>query len=546
MYPPIAFWPTRRSDLNIQPVRTRQAGISLLEVAMLMVIVTCAMVPIIHNIGGPTNTQGNAARAVGLQSKEILLANTLIEQALASDYQTFNCNSSFNTANFPTAGKSSNFPSSNRCVNNSYSQPLYYRWTVHNTAQAGILPTGNEYYTAVLNVFDKQTGGNPILTMPTSFFRNTSGGQTVSSKIGIMIVQDISGSMASSKPSGSVGNVNQGDVASPFLRYRYHDPAYPAYNNYPGGSPLNLYDNKQLDIAAASPDDPTTPQNESYLAPNILGAPKCTSKSNINSAHWLPSNFYANGTYSKALDAVQQDAVINICKRSSNYLDTYMSRIEAARSSLLSFLVSMEQDPSLYENTQLGLMTFSSNGGTGNQLLVNMESPTGAPAQYKQMRRKISWINRDGPGLIPSGGGTMMYEAVRDGANNLFTAPNLDSRIILLVTDGEPHGPFPNGDPGQYTPANHAAFQDLASQIGNGTFPGSNKQSATIYTLGLIYDYNAMQPWLETDLASRTPGGQFFYANTVKSMPGIFDQIKYQIQRVILLNKSNRFNVDFN
>src|SRR4051812_2737813 len=112
MFRLLAPWPNGVPDLSVQRVRARQVGISLLEVAMLMIIVTLALVPIIQHLGGPSSAQGNAVRAVGFQSKEILLGNTLIEQALANNFKTFNCGGAFNPATFPGQGLAANFPAS--------------------------------------------------------------------------------------------------------------------------------------------------------------------------------------------------------------------------------------------------------------------------------------------------------------------------------------------------------------------------------------------------------------------------------------------------
>src|SRR5689334_7845994 len=119
--------------------RFRQAGLSLLEVAMLMMILTLALVPLIRHLGGPTGSQGNSSRMVGMQTKEVLLANTLIEEALSNDYSSLGCNSAFNPSSFPAIGTFASFPASSRCVNNSYNQPLYYQWIVNNASQASAL-----------------------------------------------------------------------------------------------------------------------------------------------------------------------------------------------------------------------------------------------------------------------------------------------------------------------------------------------------------------------------------------------------------------------
>jgi hypothetical protein len=128
-----------------------------------------------------------------------------------------------------------------------------------------------------------------------------------------------------------------------------------------------------------------------------------------------------------------------------------------------------------------------------------------------------------------------MYGGLQRGAQIVFADNTLDNRIIFLVGDGEP----------TVAPTNHAAFQTLATQIGNGTFPGANGKTASVFTLGLLSGDVGLPIYLRDDIANRTPGGQFFFAQNMGDVSPMFDQIKYQIQRVILLNKSNRYNVDF-
>lgn len=538
---------------------------------MLMLILTLALAPMIKMMGGPSSAQGNSARVVGTQSKEVLLANTLIEQALANNYSSFNCGGSFNPASFPATSVSSSFPSNSRCSTTAYTQqPLYYQWTVRNAAQANsLMPTGDQYYNAVLNIYAGSSGGNPILSLPTSFFYNASGATTPQTKTGIVVIQDISGSMMWGQNDYDTVN-STGDsipfgavVAPPYLRYRYSDPAW-GYN--PPASIALAYasggnaHNDQLDVfSAKTADDPTTPWNDMYLGTGILGTPNCSLNNAWNSANWQGSQLYSqninslggawnfnygNGQMYQSQPTIQ-NTLINICNRSPDWntmMNNNVARIEAARGSLLNFVVSMEADPNLYNNTRLGFETFSSPNsgadndpsGQGYDVRVALES-IDANNRFANMRRQISWMNREGPGQINAFNGTNYTAPINKAEQMLLNDPTLMNRFILLVSDGAPNGP---GD-------THSQLAALATQIGNGTYPGANGKTTTMFTLGLMSDDPQMPQFLQTDLAQNTPAGQYFQANNVGDVSPIFDQIKYQIQKVILLNQTTRYNVNF-
>ena len=541
----------------------RKRGISLLEVTLLIAIVALAVVPIVRGLGGPSSANGNAARVVSLQSRSLLLANTLIEEAMAHDFNSFNCKAGpFDPNNFPDTGTFANFPTSSRCIDNSYNQPTYYQWNVQNAAQANsLMPTGNEYYQAVLNVYNSATGGTPILTLPTSFFYNSSGFDTPPNKIGIVVIQDISGSMAwgqnSNYPVNGAGDSSPNDavVSSPYLVYRYSDPAVnytpPAAIALNWASGANAF-NDQLDIVTAqNTDDPDTDWNDVYMGNGALGLgttggsiSNCQSNTNWNSANWKNSQLYTS-QYPYNNNTLR-DTIIRICNRSPNWdtmMNDNMSRIEAARGSLLNFILSVEADSTLYQNTKLSFETFSApNGptqnnpsGLGYDVRVPLES-VDANNRYPNMRRAVSWMNREGPGQINVYEGTHYTAPLRKAAANLFSDNTLTDRFILFLSDGAPNGP---GD-------THAQLGTLSTQIGNGTYPGSAGKTATIFTLGMMSDSPQMDQYLQNDMAQKTPGGQYFEAQNVGDVSGMFDQIKYQIQRVVLLNRANRYNVNFN
>jgi len=282
-----------------QKSKVKHSGISLLEMAMVMIVVSVALLPVMQTLngarvkgsGGANDMTGPADRMTGYKSKEALMANSLIEQALAGDYSHFNCNSSgaamaFNPdTDFPAAGTTKVF---NRCTNTSYNQSMYFQWTMYSVPN---LPLQNQYYRASLNVYNQASGGAPLLTLQTNFFRNSGAYSTGNNSTGIMLALDNSGSMASAKVENA-GMITYNSIAAPFMFYRYDKNLFEGttYTNYyngtnyvvhfpagkvpgyapggyyqaisaggPGKSILDMWDNTQLDMGLAQAINTTTP-----------------------------------------------------------------------------------------------------------------------------------------------------------------------------------------------------------------------------------------------------------------------------------------------
>ncbi|HEY9744765.1 MAG TPA: vWA domain-containing protein [Oculatellaceae cyanobacterium] len=515
---------------------------SLAELGMVMVIISLALAPVVKMLGGPTTEQGNAVQVIGQKSKEILLANTLIEKALAADYTyTFGCEST-NTqfkpadpkAGFPTAGKWANLPAS-PCESKNYNQSLYYQWTVRNmdqTTGTG-LPDKNHYYTAVLNVWSDPSQP-PLLSLPASFYWSEGGITNEVGKTGIAVILDTSGSMCWGKTDNTPACYN--GLASPYLKYRFADTGY---NPSPSSINMgNIRNNQNLDIVSLkATNEPDTEWDDRYLGSNIHGAGACDTAAN-NDALWTNSLWSLSNNTGKA-------HVRALCKLTGRngagwggILDSNFSRIEAARSSLLSFLTSIEANPDLYQNVKLGFITFGSN--VTNQV-VPLESAD-SQNQFFAMRRKFTWLNRSGPGLISATTNTNMYDALQRGADVLYNDSTLTSRIIFFVGDGEP----------TVGKTDMKSLAALSKSIGEGTYAGAKGKKITVFSLGLLSQKinkstgnRYLDDYLKTSMSDLTPGGTYNFAQTIGEMAPIFEQISYQIQRMVLLNKGSRYNLDF-
>lgn len=513
--------------------RDRKPGISLIEIGMVLVIISLALAPIVQMVSGPSSKsgEGSATRMSSIRSKEAVLANTIVERVIASGGVVRNC--AGGPAALPAAGVTVTMAA---CQDNTYNKPMWWQWTVQNVTNAGPTPTDNFYYHATLNVYDQPpaNGVTPTVTFPTYFFRNTGGGAQETSKTGIVIVQDVSGSMSWGRVNGTPPDYANPLVSSPYLTYRYAVGGY----NPPAGIQLDINDNSQLDIVRAlDADDPNTPWDDRYPKPGVLGMANCNVSAAYNSA-----NFNGSNLFHMTNNTPMRDHARNVCAATaanwSTVMDNDMSRLEAARSSLLSFLVDIENDPTLANNMKMGFVTFSSVGSIITQ--VNMESPVAG--RFPQMRQRLTWMNRSANGL-PGGnpiyptGGTAMHGGITRGGQILYADNELDNRIIFFVGDGEP----------TEGPTSHASFQTLAKQLSQREgliFPGAQPgEKTTIFTLGLIRDEAVMRPYLKDDLADNTDGGAFFYAQNVADMDTVFEQVKYQLLKVALLNMQNRYNI---
>src|SRR5689334_2845467 len=81
-----------------QLTRKRGKGFSLIEVAVILLFISLAMVPIVANISGPggqygtgnARVSGSGTTLIGSKHKEITLANALMERLLSGDMSILN------------------------------------------------------------------------------------------------------------------------------------------------------------------------------------------------------------------------------------------------------------------------------------------------------------------------------------------------------------------------------------------------------------------------------------------------------------------------
>lgn len=540
-------------------------GFSLVEMAMVLVFISLAMVPIVSMINGQTSTEGNVTRVSAIKSKSALFANSILESALTGDYTGqfgINCG---NNVIWPTDGS----PNQTYNCNNigPYNTPMSYQWNLrlvsgNNASNAEEIIQGNKLYVASLNVYESATaGGAPVLTLPTYLMQDI-GGDTISSEsTGMVLALDTSGSMAWPETNNAI-SPTQG-VSSPFMRYRYSNYA-PVAANVPVNLQLNMWDNSQLDLVYAqstqtpADDDPEpfTAFNEAYpyaAGPaNNMGYPftpplNCTDPTvdlRGTEFEWI---FHRNNI--RGNNSSNQNNIADLCRAKAsqadweNVVNANLSRIEASRTGAISLLLEMESDPDIASNIDMGFISWS---GSAITTEVNMESSVpmmGLGERFPNMRQRLLWINRydmnaggnimNGGNNIGPGGGTPMDLALRRAVDVVrdSAARDYGRKIIILLTDGEP-----SPATGDNTNANLISY---ANSVGNGEPVESER--ITIFTIGLI----GADPTLMSNIANATPNGQAYVTSDISELKAIFEQIAYQAKRLALLSKGNNYGINF-
>ncbi|MDX2084671.1 MAG: vWA domain-containing protein [Candidatus Melainabacteria bacterium] len=546
--------------------RLHQAGISLTEVALITLFMSLALVPIIGMVGGKTDAgpSGTSTAASRNSSREVIAANSIMERALAGEIMNGGSFASpllINTLNdLPKAGV---LNTARHAYDNN--QNIWYEWTLRDVSyklnQNGqpvdangltvsanspnlvrIAPDGNRLVQATLRVYNGQSGTQPSVVFPTYLFRNEANFQGQEAKTtDIVLILDVSGSMNCSELTPSNDNCgNPGssqtmpsyqNVSVPYLRDRY-------FTN--SDAPLDLWNDQQLDLVLTAKDDETTTQfDERYLlGGGPLGIPANCDLNNGASQTEMRKYFVDNFFNGGGKNNTARQRVANLCQSKAAMSQTQLdatingnlSRIEAARSAMLAFLLRMEGNQFLAQNVGLGFVTFSSNA---NKVFDFIEKPKlrQDPLQAKErlyfelMRERLVMINRAGnpSKLIRADGGTHLSDGLQKAKEVLATGNPDTKKIVILLSDGEPTIGITNKNQLKKWVTNNYADNDI-----------------TLYTIGVI---GADEDLMKT-MATATPSGNYFFARNISELQPIFDQIAYEVEKLALLNITSRYHLN--
>lgn len=597
-----------RTNRVLSVFTASQTGMSLTELALVMLIVSLALVPMVKMIGGPSSENGNAALVSGTKNKEAILANAMVNKVLAGDYSSLNCVGgnpvalSNYDALFPTDGNPRMF---SPCKEASGATPLYYQWEVMQMTKANNgreLPENNRYYQATLNVLEK-TGSrySPIFTMPVNFFRNEGQINNDAKPTGVMIAMDRSGSMGWSDKNFNLPAV--WGFTAPYMYYRYDKNLFTSggssWDNFASIKPsskydLNMWDNSQLDMVYGKDypvgglnkgEDPDsgTPNNEAFpmavasasgshnpgvFGDGLLGTGDC---STTNNGQWngadkslaytfldiARSNVQVEDFETRKIGLkvrLRSEVLIPLCERKANYNDwfntikTKLSRYEAARTAMLALLLKLEDKPSVSSVIEVGFFPWGSYPAVAEYGKQNYEVKLSGtkPNPEKPSEMVFDKLRQQLLWINRADpSNTNSGRSIRlEGGTNIHLAL-AQAKQRLLAND------YDRKIVVLLTDGEPSPNFGVNSNDKNG---GLRKYVNDNYGCGVANKNERITLFavgliaadndLMGDMADSTPDGQYFEATDVSKLSPIFDTIAYQIQRLALLDIAKRYQLD--
>jgi uncharacterized protein YegL len=543
-------------------VMSASQGMTLIEVALILLLGTLMFIPIINTLGsktaGGSGTGMSATSSNAQHTREIVAANNIMDRALGGEIMSKNVaalsdlvatgGNTFNLAAVPTNGTPVTFPAANGATytygDEDQGVRMQYRWRMqdvsYDSAGVRLTPEGNRVLRATLDVYPvgAATTDPPSYTFSTYLYSSENYTPPGDPRVGLALILDTSGSMQEA-PNADNAPVNA--ITTPFLKDRFHrEDALPAGTTL-STADLNLYDDRKLDITWSQPTDNVETQfNETFLKQAVLGLPTCDLSSNTTSTA-LKNWFYTINNVTS-----QKQPLLNICGDFSaltstqwkNQVNGNITRIEAARNALLGFTVAIENDTDLTKNLDLGFVTFENSAKLeapleSAQLINDPANSNIGKLRFKNNRDRMSWINRydekygtnGNKRTIDAAGGTYTQRGMEAARTALLARTGLAKRIIILLTDGDP-----NPDSGN----NSRTY--LANTLAKNYYKNDGIQ---IYTIG----FAGLSAGGETMLKkmAENSSGQYFYADNGDDLNKIFFTLSYELRKQLLLTRVTRY-----
>lgn len=578
----------------------KSSGLGLVEIALLLMMASLALIPLTQMLGKSEGGDGSSLTTLNRQrTRELVAANNIMERALSGEILTQNIanegqlynsigNNAFNLNNVPVNGNEVYYPSKTGTYtygDSTQGVRLKYRWTLsdtsykkdeadlvnwdetanqespeqcnpYNTYDLGtnacwgqITPLGNRIVKATLDVFDAYASpdAKPTYTFSTFLFGQGEVDIPETQRVGVAVVLDVSGSMGMGK--SNYGR-NYRRIFSPFLANRFErEDALPPGLNLTADD-LDMFDDRKLDIVWNMPeDDPETPYDERFPGPGILKMPDIQRDDFEDEeaiTDWLialdNNRNRRRQQYDRYFDDLHGTDDYNpvTMERWRQHVVPRIPRIEAARSALLGFLVALEEDLELTQNTEMAFITFQSSNREKLEVPLESAEMTKDPAnfnvkrpRFKKIRERFLWINRwdekYGSGWrrrsIRADGGTNLRDGMELAVEELLSGDNLTQRFIIVLMDGDPN---PNrGD------NSRDANVDYAEYI-------FNKHKIQVYTIGFAGLSNQGKNMLQ-GMAEKSKG-DFYYADDPEELRDIFVSISYKLRKELVLARVDRYN----
>lgn len=574
-------------------------GMTLIEIAIVLVVVSVGLVPVVRNIAGNNNGQmvsGSPAitNVSSYDQKAIVAASSIINRFTSGnlDAATIAIMDGLAPGGSYTSDRIVFLDDSGR----EYREPIEYQWVLQrldylmndngdlidvagDTVSADdaviVSPLLNHLYRLTVSAF-KQDAVNPLTTLQTFLYTsdcNTGGSgqlcQTESNTTGLMIVADRSASMVFTSDTDCDVNPTEQDCRTdvhydeapwPYLKNRY-----PILGNNPSATIklTDYYNNANLDMTYVQPEnsqDPNIPYSLIYPYHDLgtgfthMQYPTAITTTSVpagdipyfrsgdtsESASVRTQNYSLN--HAERLDRIYQ--TMSAVNRSDvnlwqNMVENQTSRYEGLRNGLLTMLVALENNDDFRESSKMGLITFS-NSAEARVELEQADDPTTDLASTSVTESRFINVRKNLLMINREGTGAIMPH----GGTNMADA--LEMAAERLIDDPALTQRIvvlvTDGNPNAGTAT---AVQTLASAMGSGCYPATtcakpdpNKKIA-IFAVNVIGGNYA---YLE-DLAWRTPGGMAFNASDLTELQDIFDLMTWQVQWYILLNNAQRFHL---
>ena len=564
----------------------QERGISMIEVALLFLTLSLFFIPIAQNLGNKVvGTGGQDGTITALNRSQMRMnafADNLMQRALTGNIPATNIASSndllnttlpsdFNINNLPRGGTLNLGPYNHAetAVDGSEPTRIRYRWIIEDMSQndpneimLASTPEGNRLIKATLVA----ENANPNLNVPpvsfSSYIHVREGApQQVQAKTSLVMSIDLSGSMCVTDkgwPSRRIPNFEDGYYCAPYLSDRFHRSAA----SLPAGlsaDDVQLYDDRDLDITWSYPDDnPLTPFNEKYIGRGLMGFPD---KWDCGLSSRDPNMFKLTHPEIELAEIAGKNPFERLCNGSNwvtsqkqwrNSIRPWISRLEAMRNALLTFLVNTEKT-STTSTLDIGLVGFSLKAGVMTPLeeaqLTNdpAKAGNGETRRYRLVRNEMSWINRFDSEKVKGndfkspdkdkrygrsyfgnyyGRGTNIYEALKIPAQEAAKDPIYTKRIVILLTDGDPWS------------EDNSVITDRNRLVNHGV-EFHNKYGVTYYTVGFQLSKDSQD--MLNKIADRT-GGKSFAADDAEELNEIFETLAKEIQKVALLQQVGLYN----
>lgn len=251
--------------------------------------------------------------------------------------------------------------------------------------------------------------------------------------------------------------------------------------------------------------------------------------------------------------------------QNSNVIMATLSRMESARTAVLSFIQTIEGNPGLVSNFRIGFVPFSDQVQDGTQAgipyneVVNLQAPSGGT--FATLEESFYRINRacnftgysdytytgsTCPGnkkpIAPTGQTNLAHGLLY--AHKMFqdydaANPPLAKKIIILLTDGDPTKSATGAPPGTPT-----AFGGIASEVTNLSTIATNLKNdeISVYTVGLLVGTNANAGLAMDAITNAYSENSKVVVNSVGDLTPVFENIAQQAERFALEQMKQRYS----